>query len=145
MIKKLMAFLAPEPEEVKESLTVPMATAVLFYEIIRADDDLNQQEVALFEKLVLSEFALPAAEFAGIFRQIEDKARESVDFSQFTRTIHENCTLEQKKAILTSLWHLSAADGHVDSHEEHLIRKIADLMHLRHSEYIQIKLAVLGE
>ena len=34
------------------------------------------------------------------------------------------------------------ADGQLASIEEHIIRKIADLLHLRHSEYIQTKLNI---
>ncbi len=38
------------------------------------------------------------------------------------------------------LWKVAYADGELASIEEHIIRKIADLLHLRHSEYIQTKL-----
>ena len=44
--------------------------------------------------------------------------------------------------MLELLWQGAYADGELSSIEEHIIRKIADLLHLRHSEYIQTKLNI---
>ena len=40
---------------------------------------------------------------------------------------------------MTRLWQISLADNTIDRYEEHTIRKIADLLHLRHSEFMQCK------
>ncbi|MDG2392136.1 MAG: TerB family tellurite resistance protein, partial [Thalassotalea sp.] len=37
------------------------------------------------------------------------------------------------------------ADGVLDAIEEHIIRRIADLLHLRHGEYIQCKLKIQNQ
>ena len=37
------------------------------------------------------------------------------------------------------LWKIAYADGELAAIEEHIIRKIADLLYLRQSEYIQTK------
>jgi uncharacterized tellurite resistance protein B-like protein len=38
------------------------------------------------------------------------------------------------------MWKVAYADGELDKHEENIIRRIADLLHIRHSEYIRCKL-----
>ena len=124
-----------------EFLSVPLATSVLYLEIIRADDKLDKSEVEAFEKLVLEEFEALSSELKPLLKSVEDKAKESVDFMQFTRLIHENCSHKEKRRILTSLWHLAAIDGHVDPDEEHLIRRFSDLMYMDHTDFIQTKLA----
>ncbi|MEY8264627.1 MAG: TerB family tellurite resistance protein, partial [Bermanella sp.] len=58
---------------------------------------------------------------------------------QFTRYLNEAFSLEQKIHLLTTLWLVAVSDGQVDKYEDHMIRKIADLLHLRHSEFIQCK------
>jgi uncharacterized tellurite resistance protein B-like protein len=69
--------------------------------------------------------------------------RESAtDFFQFTSKINENYSLEQRIKMLELLWQVAYADGELASIEEHIIRKIADLLHLRHSEFIQTKLNI---
>lgn len=148
MIKKLFSWLELEATETKselEALTVPLATSVLYFEIIRADDELDPKELAAYEKLVLQEFEALHGELEPLLKKIEHKARESVDFMQFTRLIHESCTHAEKLRILTSLWHLAAIDGVVDAHEEHLIRRMSDLMYMDHSDFIKTKLQALED
>ena len=148
MIKKLFSWLELEttsPEPALEALTVPLATSVLYFEIIRADDELNSQELAAYEKLVLQEFEALHTELEPLLRKIEDKARQSVDFMQFTRLIHENCSRNEKLRILTSLWHLAGVDGVIDAHEEHLIRRMSDLMYMDHSDFIKTRLQALQD
>lgn len=147
MFKKLFNLFELETgdgkEQQLEALSVPLATSVLYYEIIRADDELNQKEIEAFETLVLKEFTALQEELKPLLKTIESKARESVDYMQFTRLIHENCTHAEKRRILLSLWHLAAIDGEIDAHEEHLIRKMSDLMYMDHSDFIQTKLQAL--
>lgn len=132
-----------------EALSVPLATSVLYFEIIRADDTLDASELAAYEKLVLQEFeALHdnlQKELEPLLKKVEARARESVDFMQFTRLIHENCSHADKLRILTSLWHLAGVDGVIDPHEEHLIRRMADLMYMDHKDFIKTKLQALED
>lgn len=129
-----------QSEQQTEQLTVPLATAVLYYEVIRADEQFDDAELDVWEQKVCSEFDISEAQLQPFLKKVEAKAQNAVDYMQFTRLIHENCSLEEKRKILTSLWHMAMADGSVDSHEEHLIRKMADLMYLSHADFIQSKM-----
>jgi uncharacterized tellurite resistance protein B-like protein len=42
---------------------------------------------------------------------------------------------------MSAMWLVAFADGHLDKHEEGIIRRVADLLHLRHSEFIQCKIS----
>jgi uncharacterized tellurite resistance protein B-like protein len=46
----------------------------------------------------------------------------------------------QKIQVVESMWQVAYADGHIDAHENHLISKIAGLLHVTHGEYIAAKL-----
>jgi uncharacterized tellurite resistance protein B-like protein len=37
------------------------------------------------------------------------------------------------------------ADGHLDKHEEGIIRRVADLLHILHSDFIRCKLAAKNQ
>ena len=41
-----------------------------------------------------------------------------------------------------NLWKIAYADGYLDKYEEHLLRKVSDLIHISHSDYINIKLEI---
>jgi uncharacterized tellurite resistance protein B-like protein len=48
--------------------------------------------------------------------------------------------MDERARIVGMLWKVSSADGHIDAHEEHLVRKVADLLYVPHARFIQAKL-----
>jgi len=62
-----------------------------------------------------------------------------VSLYQFTGLINQHFTPEQKVRVVEMLWQVAYADGHLDPYEEALVRKIADLIHVPHRQFIQAK------
>lgn len=143
MIKKLLVFLEIDKPELseREELTVPLATAVLFYEVMRADHNVSAEEIDTFKTLVTTNLNIAPDDVTDLLDRVEKAVADSLDYMQFTRLIHENCGLQEKRRIISFLWQLAASDGVIDPHEEYLIRKFADLLYLSHSDFIQAKLS----
>lgn len=145
MLKKISEWFAIQltivPEE-EVAHTVELATAVLLLEIMRADNQLQEQETEVFFTRLKTLFSLSDNELQTLHTLSTEQADQAADFVQFTRVINEQCSNQDKRKILDSLWHIAISDGVVDPHEEHLIRRIADLMHMPHSQFIQSKLSV---
>lgn len=123
-----------------DELQLDLATAVLYCEVIRADHDLDEQEQALMQSMLSSQFQLSAQQAHDLVKSSGDEAKHAADLVSFTRLINDRCNGEQKSLILENLWRLAYADNHLDPHEEHIIRRIADLLYLPHSQFIQAKL-----
>ncbi|MCC2616119.1 TerB family tellurite resistance protein [Aestuariibacter halophilus] len=121
--------------------SVDVATACLLFEILRADDEQHEQEWSVCRQRLQQHTALAADELETLISMAQKEAAHAADFVQFTRVINQHCDGDQKRAILESLWHIAYADAHLAPLEEHLIRKIADLLYVPHSAYIQSKLA----
>ena len=51
-------------------------------------------------------------------------------------------TYPQKVKIIEHLWEIAFADTSLDKHEEHMVRKIADLIYVEHKDFIDAKLRV---
>jgi hypothetical protein len=51
----------------------------------------------------------------------------------------------EKLQLLEALWRVARADATVHKYEEHLIRRIADLLHMPHSSFITAKLRASAE
>ena len=68
------------------------------------------------------------------------KSKESISFYEHTRILNDQLDYDQKKEVLNSVWAIAFADGEMDKHEEHLIRRIADLLYLNHKDFINAKL-----
>lgn len=123
----------------KETLTQEMACAVLLCEVMRADHQFDEQEHQALTQLLNERFQLTTNELNELIAQALKQSDESNDLYFYTSLINQQFNIDEKKQLLTMLWSLAKADGNISSIEQHTIRKIADLLHLRHSEYIATK------
>jgi len=143
MIAKINAFFkkineASNPQP-RDELTIEIACAVLLCEVVRADGHLDQQEKIKLSSLLVQQFSLEADEVNDIVNKALLLSEHATDFYQFTSKLNQYYSIEERIKIVELLWVLAYADGELASIEEHIIRKIADLLHLRHSEYIKTK------
>ncbi len=122
-----------------------LATAALLQEMVRADIAEHEQEMAVLAQQLRSVFGLSAEET----RELTELAQQETDGAaclyQFTRLIDVEFSVEQKISVLEMLWRVAFADGDLDKYEEHLVRKLADLLHLPHREFIQARHRVEAE
>lgn len=145
MLTKISSFLkslAENDSEQTNELNLEIACCVMLCEVMRADGALDALERKKLSDIISQQFTLPTSQVEELINQALTLSENATDFYQFTNKINENYSLEQRIKMLSMLWEVAFADGQLASIEEHIIRKVADLLHLRHSEYIQTKLAV---
>lgn len=119
-----------------------LAAAVLMVEVARADfseDAVEQQAVA--EELRRA-FGLDDAQVARLTEAAGERADDAVSLHRFVHTVNESLTYQEKLDVLVMLWRVAYADGQLDKHEEHLMRRYADLLHVPHRDWMQLKLQV---
>lgn len=117
-----------------------LATAVLLVEVMRAEPTLGQNERVAVVAALRRTFGLAEDELARLVELAEQAARTASDFHQFTSVINDRFDQPQKIRIVEYMWQVAYADGHLDAHENHLISRVAGLLHVTHGEYIAAKL-----
>ncbi|MBA6253105.1 MAG: putative tellurite resistance protein B-like protein [Colwellia sp.] len=122
-----------------DEVTIELACAVLLCEVMRADGHFDQQEQAKLAVLLIEQFHLNEEEVKQIIDQALIQSEQATDFYRYTSKINKHFSIEQRISIVKQLWNMAYADGELASIEEHVIRKIGDLLQLRHAEYIQTK------
>jgi uncharacterized tellurite resistance protein B-like protein len=122
-----------------------LATAALFVEMMRADFKVTDEERRNLEAVVRETLGLDGDETRELLALAEEEAASAVELFQFTRLIDEAFSPEQKAMLVERLWRIAYADAHLDRLEEHLVRKIANLLHVSHRDYIAAKVAARGE
>ncbi len=145
MLTKISAFfqsLAEPADNQTPVVSLEIACSVLLCEVMLADGQLDNAEQTQLNEILTSQFNLSNEEAEEIIKHALLLRESATDFFQFTSKINENYSLEQRIKMLELLWQVAYADGELASIEEHIIRKIADLLHLRHSEFIQTKLNI---
>jgi len=116
-----------------------LATAALLIEAMRADHTVLEQERQAVQALLQQHLRLQADEVHGLFALAEQEVKNSVSLYQFTSLIDQGIAYEQKVRIIGMLWQVVYADEILDKYEESLVRKIADLLHVSHRDFIQSK------
>jgi len=142
MLNKISAFfqsLQNDEATNADKISVEMACTVLLCEVMRADGLFDNQEQEKLAQIISEQFTLSSQETSELISEALRLSEDATDFHRFTSTINDNYKVEQKIHIVTLLWQLAIADGEIASIEEHVIRKVADLLHLRHAEYIHAK------
>ncbi|MDT0603325.1 TerB family tellurite resistance protein [Thalassotalea castellviae] len=142
MLAKISAFFQSLNEEESSDpkpLSVEMACTVLLCEVMRADGHLDDAEQSLLTKIISKQFSLSPSEVKELIQQAIELSEHAIDFHQFTSKINSHYSPQEKEHIITLLWQLAMADGEIASIEDHIIRRISDLLHLSHAQYIRAK------
>jgi uncharacterized tellurite resistance protein B-like protein len=137
---RISPLLGAAPADGADERRLRLATAALFVEMMRADVEVSADERRHLEILVRETLGLDADETRELLASAEEEVDAAVEVFQFTRLVDQAFSPEQKVALVRQLWRLAYADAYVDRHEEHLLRKISNLLHVAHRDYLAAKL-----
>ena len=144
MLKKIKSFFTRTSEEVFEkeqvSQKIDKTCAALIIEVALADKVFDESEVNLLKEMLLKAYTLEASEIQDLIENAEKAVEESTSLYEYTKEVNDNFDYESKLNLVDQLWRIAFADGYLDKYEEHVVRKIADLIHISHNDFIQSKL-----
>jgi len=130
----------PAPAGPAREHSIQLATAVLLVEVMRADPEITAPERASVLQVLRRRFELATDELERLVELAEQASREASDFHQFTSVVNEHFGQDEKIRIVEQMWQVAYADGRLEAHENHVIARVAGLLHVTHGEYIGAKL-----
>jgi len=145
MIRKLKLFYEQHISVVKvESAEdierrLELACAVLLLDVAQADQQYSDQEKQRILAAIDSKFSLTKEDITQLMANADEKSDEATDYYQFTSLINKEFSIRQKCRLVELMWSVAFADGHIDQDEDHFIRKISDLLHLRRTEMLSAR------
>ncbi len=128
------------PEKADQALH--LAAAALMLEMVRADHSADDKEYDAVVDTLQRLWNIPEQDLGRLVALAARQTHQATDLFEFTSAVNDHYTPQQKKSLIESLWEIAFADGQLHHFEEHLVRKIAELIYVPHSEFIQTKLAV---
>lgn len=144
MLKKIKSlfFKTSEEEttEVQVAQTIDKTCASLIIEVALADKVFDESEINLLKKMLLDTYSLKLDDANELIANAEKTVNESTSLYGYTREVNDNFDYQSKLDLLDQLWRMAFADGNIDKYEEHVVRKISDLIHISHNDFIQSKL-----
>lgn len=139
MLKSLFETLFSEKIEQKQSSARELASAALLIEVARADFDITPEELARLIDLLATTFDMSSEDVELVTQQANDQVENAVSLHDFTRVINDHCSPEERNELVGLMWDVAAADGDLSKYEDHLIRRVADLLYVPHQEFIRLK------
>jgi uncharacterized tellurite resistance protein B-like protein len=128
-----------QQSEAERAQALQIATAALLLEMMHIDERVGADERAAIAAALRRQFGLDEQQFERLIALARQQAEQATDYYQFTSLINKTCDAAQKVTIIENLWRVAMADGHLDAHELHLMRKLADLLYVSQADYIAAK------
>jgi uncharacterized tellurite resistance protein B-like protein len=120
-----------------------LATAALLVELARSDFSESAAEVEAIRHLLQKRFSLSESALDALIADAIRRADRAVSLHEFTHRLNRELREGDKLAIVEMLWRVSHADGRIDKHEEHLVQRIAGLLHISDRDRVRLKLKVV--
>ena len=117
-----------------------LAGAALLFEVLKADHDFDERELASIAEVMRARGGEPE-EIDELVELARRQSNESTSLYEFTSLINEHCDYREKCALVRNMWRIAWADAELSKYEDHLIRKVCELIYVSHSDFIRAKLA----
>ena len=142
-LKSLLSqFFMPEgsPSPLSQTRYLQLATAVLLVEVMQSDARVTDAEQRAALAALRRLFDLDDDALTKLVAQAQTTAKSANDYFAFTSAMNDEFSQPEKIQLVEYLWQVAYADGHLDVNENHVISKVAGLLHVTHGEYIASKL-----
>ena len=127
---------SPEPFEDKMILSI----CVLLIEVSKSDDDYDDLEKEKIIDILKQKFSLKRDQIDVLIIMADKKNNEIISPHELTAGINKEYTYVEKKDLIKMLWDIAYSDGRIDKYEDYTIRKISDLLYVKHSDFMKAKL-----
>lgn len=119
-----------------------LACAALMIEVINSDHKQDDKEMEEFASVLKQSLHLDPDKLHEVIALARSEAQQATSLFEFTQLINENYTYADKLALMENMWRVTYSDAHLDRYEDHLIRKVAELIYVSHSDFIRTKLKI---
>ena len=117
-----------------------LCICVLLIEVSKSDDDYDDSEKEKIVDLLEKQFSLNHDQIDMLMQMADKKNNEIVSLHELTATLNKEYTYSEEKNVIKMLWDIAYSDGRIDKYEDYTIRKISDLLYIKHSDFIKAKL-----
>ncbi|BCE01961.1 TerB family tellurite resistance protein [Marinicellulosiphila megalodicopiae] len=141
MLNKFKQWLSLDTSNQQEQaeITVEQAICVLMVEVMMVDLDTDERERERVFELLHDQYNVEKQDVQSVYFSALEIKQNSHDVYSFTKRIRDQFDEPQRFNMIVALWMIAYSDGVIDPHEDFIIRKINDLLHLHHSHFIQAK------
>ncbi|NOR41974.1 MAG: TerB family tellurite resistance protein [Gammaproteobacteria bacterium] len=148
MLTKLQTFFdryldEKRQDEIPLEHRLQLAASALMVEMMHVDETVTDHENKKIRVLIKQRYELDEAEIEDLIDLAHNEKHEATDYYSFTSLLNTHYTQQQKIKLVEDLWHIAYSDDELDKYEEHLLRRLSELLHVPHQDFIRTKHRVL--
>jgi uncharacterized tellurite resistance protein B-like protein len=129
----------PEQQQSRETLALQQAVATLLYETARANHEVKESDLQISANSLRELFALPEQQVMALLSHAAQPHQRPTSYHPLIKLINKHFSAAQKNQLIEHMWRVAHADLELDMYEDHLVRKIAELLYVPHTEFITAK------
>lgn len=126
-------------EEVVDEAALHLAAAVLLIQVAKSDHKVEADEIARIKRVLQRDWDIDDGDLADLVKVADDTAERDVSLYAQVDLINRHFSPARKQALVRGLWQVACADGHIHPYEELLVRRLADLIYVSHTDFIRAK------
>jgi len=145
MIRKIKQFfdnhlaIKHETSQKDKDHALQLASAALLIEMTQVDNTVKEIELQTVTNAIRKTFELSAEETTELLALAEQEAQDSTCYYAFTSLINKEFSQQEKIILVEKMWLVAFADNELEKHEEHLVRKISELLYVSHKDFMSAK------
>ena len=127
-----------EVENENNEFDYDLLSVYLAYEVARADGDIDLKEMGVLKDFVKSSLK-DNRNVDDVISDIEQYSQDNASLHDLITEINSSFNKNEKHFLISSLWTVAYATNGLDKYEDALIRKITDLLNIKHVDMLKLK------
>jgi uncharacterized tellurite resistance protein B-like protein len=119
-----------------------MAAVVLLVEVMMADHQIEEREKQQLLSSTMALLQTSREQSEELINHAVHQHDELVSLFDMTRVINLHFDQDKKFELIAHMWRIAYSDRQWDKYEEHLIRKVSDLLYISHKDFIRARVQV---
>jgi len=138
-IKQLFEQSTSEARQKPDSQATLITCLALLIEVAKSDHKVDQEEIQKITELAISEFNVVKTQQDELLELATNLSAQATSLYEYTSLVNEVYSAQEKFTLICAMWRVAFTDGQIDRYEEHLIRRVADLIYIPHVQFIEAK------
>ena len=125
-----------------DSKEIILASTCLLLSIANADDNIDDSEMNIINEIIQDFFNINKNKSKEIIEEGYKNLKESTDYFYYGKKINDNFSLSDKIDFLSCIFEVAYSDGEYHYLEEHMIKKIANMLHIENKDLVNVKMDI---
>ncbi|WP_346839060.1 TerB family tellurite resistance protein [Microbulbifer sp. SAOS-129_SWC] len=125
--------------EMRDARDVRLISAALLAEVATVDQKLDDRERTTLAQVLQQHYRLDADAAVELVDDALARREQATSLYEFTQAVNDQFSEQDKYLLVRQMWQVAFSDDVIEAFEEHLIRRVAELIYLPHGLFTRAR------